>query len=357
MPTEQTGLLASVTLINRNGGERLRHCLSSCQRALERAFSSGSLFEFIVVDNGSTDDSLRIIASAIENTRYPSRLIREAHPGVNYARNAGLRAARGKYIVFTDSDLTFSEGWLEAYLRAFSQYPTSNVFAGRVLPFVDGPPLPPWLPTSGPLSRPSIVSRCDNGENPGEYMLHTGSVDGPIGPNMAFCREVFERHGEFDVRFGLRPGSLVPGAEAEYFDRLARAGLSFVYVPDALVWHPVDTKKLTKRYVLRRLFGIGRVAARLHRIRGVPCKRLFGITLYKFEHLLGSTWQLVRHSAGATPAERFFYLGEIMIHLGHIFEDWTTWWSSGRNDRKAAASSASQETAYGLPNGQGGQQS
>ena len=349
--------LVSVVMINRNGAKYLARALGTCQRAIERAWARRNDLELLVVDNGSTDFSISIINDSLRCVQFPASVVVEEKPGVNFARNAGLRHARGKYIVFTDSDLTFSEGWLEAYLRAFTQYPTSNVFAGRVLPFVDGPPLPPWLPTSGPLSRPSIVIRCDNGENPGEYMLHTGSVDGPIGPNMAFCREVFERHGEFDVRFGLRPGSLVPGAEAEYFDRLARAGLSFVYVPDALVWHPVDTKKLTKRYVLRRLFGIGRVAARLHRIRGVPCKRLFGITLYKFEHLLGSTWQLVRHSAGATPAERFFYLGEIMIHLGHIFEDWTTWWSSGRNDRKAAASSASQETAYGLPNGQGGQQS
>jgi len=343
--------LVSVVMINRNGEKYLPLALATCRAAIERVLLRSHDLELVVVDNGSTDLSIDIINDNLREMRFPANVVVEKEPGVNFARNAGLREARGKYIVFTDSDLTFSEGWLEAYLRAFIQYPTSNVFAGRVLPFVEGPPLPPWLVTSGPLCRRSIVSCCDNGEITKEYPLQTRSVDGPIGANMAFCREVFERYGEFDVRFGLRPGSLVPGAEAEYFDRLARAGLSFVYVPDALVWHPVDTKKLTKRYVLRRLFGIGRVAARLHRIRGVPCKRLFGITLYKFEHLLRAAWQLVRHSTGATPAERFFYLGEIMIHFGYIFEDWTSWWSSGRGDRKAAASPASRHNGCGLSKG------
>jgi glycosyltransferase involved in cell wall biosynthesis len=54
--------------------------------------------ETIVVDDGSTDDTARVAAAC------GTQLIRQPNRGVAAARNAGMEAARGEYIVFLDAD-------------------------------------------------------------------------------------------------------------------------------------------------------------------------------------------------------------------------------------------------------------
>lgn len=59
--------------------------------------------EFICVDDGSTDDSFKIVNKYIEKDKR-FRLIRQENKGLSEARNVGIRNAKGKYIAFLDSD-------------------------------------------------------------------------------------------------------------------------------------------------------------------------------------------------------------------------------------------------------------
>jgi glycosyltransferase involved in cell wall biosynthesis len=191
----------------------------------------------LVVDNGSSDHSLAVISEELASAAFPWRIITEPSPGVNSARNAGIRESRSDLLIFVDSDLQFRRGWFSAYLFAFKHFPQGHVFGGRVcVGSVEGA-IPPWLDLSGPYCRTSIIVQMDLGDELKVVPLMNENGWGPVGPNMGFRRSLFEQVGMFDTRFGLRPGSLVPGAEAEFFDRLARAGISFVYVPDAVVCH------------------------------------------------------------------------------------------------------------------------
>lgn len=60
-------------------------------------------FEVILIDDGSTDDSVEIISKYLKKYSF-LKLIRQRNNGVSAARNRGLKNAKGKYVLFMDSD-------------------------------------------------------------------------------------------------------------------------------------------------------------------------------------------------------------------------------------------------------------
>ena len=95
-------------------------------------------FEVIVVDDGSTDDTLEHLQSfgdAIQTVRQPN-----AGPGV--ARNTGADRARGEYLAFLDSDDLWFPWSLATYARIIDERGEPSFVAGCPLRFRDGQPLP-----------------------------------------------------------------------------------------------------------------------------------------------------------------------------------------------------------------------
>lgn len=77
-------------------------------------------FEVIVVDDGSTDNTAAVVMSVGEgHTRI--RYIRQENRGGGAARNAGLRAARGKYVALLDSDDEWMPHKLETEVRVLKE--------------------------------------------------------------------------------------------------------------------------------------------------------------------------------------------------------------------------------------------
>lgn len=79
--------------------------LPECLKSLSQQIFKD--FEVIVIDNNSTDKTAAIAAA------YGARVVEEIHPGVCWARQAGLKAAKGKIIVSTDADTTYPDSWLK----------------------------------------------------------------------------------------------------------------------------------------------------------------------------------------------------------------------------------------------------
>lgn len=338
---EGTEPCATVVMINRNGGSLLRMAIATCRADLDGLWAARQDFDFLLVDNGSTDDSVPIAKAELAGASFPWRIVEERTPGVNSARNAGLREARGDLLVFTDSDLLFQQGWLSAYLDAAERYPAVEVFAGRVrVGRVEGD-VPDWLDLMGQWKRSCIVVQADYGEVAGVQPLT--SEYGPVGPNMAFRKSLFDRVGPFDVRFGLRPGSLVAGAEAEFFERLSRLGVLCAWVPEAIVDHPVKRSQMTKRYFLTRLHGVGRVAARIGWMRGDPAKRLFGLTLYRVPETVRALFAWWAAALGGDVKKAFFLRGQLSILTGYLHEDLDRWMARGRTAGGDGADALQQE--------------
>ena len=84
----------------------LKKCIDSI---LNQTFQD---FEIIFIDDGSTDKSLKILEE-YKNKDYRFIILKQAHKGASAARNKGIELARGKYVIFLDSDDYFEPTLLE----------------------------------------------------------------------------------------------------------------------------------------------------------------------------------------------------------------------------------------------------
>jgi glycosyltransferase involved in cell wall biosynthesis len=79
-------------------------------------------FEYLVVDDGSTDNSVDVVKAHVgDDPRF--RLVRGEHRGPSAARNGGIREAKGQYIALVDGDDRWHPKFLERQLRLIQSLP------------------------------------------------------------------------------------------------------------------------------------------------------------------------------------------------------------------------------------------
>lgn len=237
----------------------LLRCLASAQaQTLE-------VFELIVVDNAADPQLASAVAEFNSGARLPAAYVPEPRLGLHNARHAGVRAAAGDVLVFTDDDATFDADWLAAYARAFDAHPDMAAAGGPARPVWEVPP-PDWLlvymrtqPAMFPIL--SVLEPFDHFRLSGDGYF--------FGVNMAIRRQVLLEVGGFNPdSFGsLWLGDGETGLNRKLWQRCLLVG----YVPDAIVFHHVPAERMTLGYFRRREANDGAcdIYARFHD-RGVP---------------------------------------------------------------------------------------
>jgi glycosyltransferase involved in cell wall biosynthesis len=154
--------------------------------ALESVFAQGyDPFEVVVVDDGSSDGTARVVESFGRGVR----CICQGHSGVSAARNRGLAEARGEWIAFLDSDDVWTEGSLRVRADVLAQRADVEIVYGKV------------------RVRQLVAGAKMRRYGDGEVVYH------PAFGSMLIRRSVFDRVGRIDESF----------AHSEDVDWLCRA--------------------------------------------------------------------------------------------------------------------------------------
>jgi glycosyltransferase involved in cell wall biosynthesis len=200
--------MISVIIPHLNQPDRLEACL----RSLEAQSLDRSLFEIIVVDNGSAVVPQDVVA------RYPkARLLRESQPGPGPARNTGARSATGDIFAFIDADCRAHPDWLRTVRQTLLSAPAGTILGGDVRIWRDDP------------TRFTAIEAYEGvfGFRNKLYVTRHGYS---VTANLAVRRADLEEIGPFaGIQF----------AEDMQWGQLAlNAGCQFRYVPEMIVFHP-----------------------------------------------------------------------------------------------------------------------
>ena len=237
----ESELLASVIICTRNRSASLERALNSIVEASRcLAEMDGAEWELLVVDNGSTDNTQDVVKQFSD--RLPIRAVFQPIAGLSNARNAGLEAAFGKFVLWTDDDVLVEAGWLRSYFRAFRQHPETELFGGRAVPKFEGPEVSWFVANQQYLS--SLLAIRDNRDwtdiKPGRL---------PFGLNFAVRRDVQLRH-KFDPELGVAPGRRIGGEESSMLRSALNDGATGRWVWDATVFHLIPASRQSASYVL-----------------------------------------------------------------------------------------------------------
>jgi len=237
------------------------------------------LWEVIVVDNNSCDDTRAVVAGFARTARFPLRYVFEGRQGLCQARNTGLTVARSEVIAFTDDDVTVAPYWLWHLKRTFDQFNCLGV-GGRIIP-VWTCQKPSWLELAGPQRLMSAIVSFDLGEEPREVKTP------PFGANMAFKKLAFAKYGLFRTDLDRSGSNLLSGGDTEFGRRLLQGQERLVYAPHAVVYHPVEPQRTEKKYFQRWYFDYGRSSMRYPGVpANAPC--YFGVPAYLLRRLCAS---------------------------------------------------------------------
>lgn len=202
------------------------------------------VWELVIVNNNSTDNTPAIISSFSD--KLPINYILEPKQGLSHARNAGLMAATGKLLIFTDDDVKPCTDWLGVFWHAYQLNPEDSFWGGPIESDFESVRINRSVLQYAP---PSV-----KGLDLGDEVRFLGHKEYLISANWACPSLALKEIGGFDVGKGLNPtsGRMSIGEETDLMDRLKQKGFKSVYLPQAKISHFVPKSKSSLKHIASR---------------------------------------------------------------------------------------------------------
>jgi glycosyltransferase involved in cell wall biosynthesis len=296
------GVRISAVICTRNREAYLRKAL----RSLTDQTLAQELYEIIVVNNGSEDNTKEVVFefSDVPNLRY----LYEPVIGVSRARNTAWRKARGSYVAFLDDDAVACRTWLEKYIEMFETFKPSPGSVGGKCEAIWEAPQPHWLSVKM-LGYLSIIDWSD-------VPIILNKEQWLSVCNMAVRRELLEAAGGFREDLDRQGNKLRTGGETYLLQRLDSWGHCSVYHPEIVVGHHVPRSRLTKSWFRQRAYWQGLSdAIMLHKNGQRSCGLGARLALIRIALSLLRSFPMV---VGSNAAARFRRQCQLVEAMGYI---------------------------------------
>ena len=218
-------------------------------------------WELIVVNDGSTDDTAAMLDAEVDPR---IRVIHQANGGVSSARNAGLDAAKGRYVTFLDADDRLPPDALAVRARFLDEHPEVDIVNGGVMVTSAERTVRQYHPDLQQGSFAARLSRLEEGVFMGPfYMLRRDRIGGhrfPVG--ISHCEDLIF-FLTLALSSALRYGAvaetvyeyhITPGSAMSNLDGLELGYLEFLRVSAGLCGIDSATRQYQLRRVRRILF-------------------------------------------------------------------------------------------------------
>jgi glycosyltransferase involved in cell wall biosynthesis len=195
-------------------------------------------YEIIIVDNAPSTSATRDFIEQTYRDTPQVRYVREDRPGVSWARNRGILAARGEILAFADDDMAVDRLWLVELVKAFNITEDVMCVTGLIVPME--------------LETPSQLLFAGNLESRGydrnwsftrhifekrKRHIHLYKVAWfGAGASMAFKTAFLRSIGGFDLALGTN-GLVQSGEDIAAFFQVIMQDYKLVYEPASLGYH------------------------------------------------------------------------------------------------------------------------
>ena len=222
----------SVIILNWNGAEMLRRYLPSVVKANGEGTKGERETEIVVADNGSTDDSLKILAEEFPSVK---TIVLDKNYGFAEGYNRAIDQVDSDYVVLLNSDVEVTDGWLDTLLDYMDAHPEVAAVQPKIRSWLDKIRFEHAGAAGGYLS--ALGYPYCRGRRFGKVEVDNGQydtiaeVDWTTGACMCVRTKIYKEVGGLDAAFFAHM------EEIDLCWRIRRAGWKLMCVPQAVVYH------------------------------------------------------------------------------------------------------------------------
>ncbi|MEO1621203.1 MAG: hormogonium polysaccharide biosynthesis glycosyltransferase HpsE [Cyanobacteria bacterium J06632_3] len=301
----------TVVIATYNGADRIGEVL---ERLRCQIGTSDLVWEVIVVDNNSNDDTAKVVQryQADWPDNLPLRYEFEVQQGAGYARQLGTEVANSPLIGYLDDDNLPWLNWVQAAYRFGRRHPNVGVYGSRILgKFATSPPKH--------FERiASFLALTDRGNKPIPYRPEAKIL--PPGAGLVVRRQAWLDNVPEERTLAEKFGDREAGEDLEVVLRIQRAGWDVWYNAEMWMHHDIPGNRLTRTYLITLFRGIGLSRYHTRMLSFSPWQRPLMVLPYAandvrkiVRHVLRYRGQVMTDTV--TASEMMLYLASLVSPL------------------------------------------
>ena len=205
------------------------------------------LFEIIVVDNNSNDDTKKVVENWKDRSEVPVKYIFEKKQGAHIARNSAAKLSESEILYFTDDDMIADKDLLINIVKPFDLDYNVAIVGGKVLPKWEFDP-PEWLLKYFKNGSLSLIEKT-------EKLIIVSYDMGIYSCHQAILRNVLFECGGFNP--DIVKQKLIGNGETGLNIKVLDAGYNFAYTDAAVTHHIIPRTRMTQKYMNYRFANQG----------------------------------------------------------------------------------------------------